>query len=137
MYRVVLDTNCLLAILSSKSIYYHLWKGFQDGKYNLCVSNEILEEYQEIIAIKTSSSIAWNVIRSIVESNHVEFIDPWFKTMAIEDDQDDNKFVDCAFASNASFIVSNDSHFDVLKNIDFPRIAVMKLHEFSIIMGRG
>lgn len=137
MYRVVLDTNCLLAILSSKSIYYHLWKGFQDGKYNLCVSNEILEEYQEIIAIKTNSSIAWNVIRSIVESNHVEFIDPWFKTMAIEDDQDDNKFVDCAFASNASFIVSNDSHFDVLKNIDFPRIAVMKLHEFSIIMGRG
>lgn len=137
MYRVVLDTNCLLAILSSKSIYYHLWKGFQDGKYNLCVSNEILEEYQEIIAIKTNSSIAWNVIRSIVESNHVEFIDPWFKTMAIEDDQDDNKFVDCAFASNASFIVSNDSHFDVLNNIDFPRIAVMKLHEFSIIMGRG
>jgi len=137
VYRVVLDTNCLLAILSSKSIYYHLWKGFQDGKYNLCVSNEILEEYQEIIAIKTNSSIAWNVIRSIVESNHVEFIDPWFKTMAIEDDQDDNKFVDCAFASNASFIVSNDSHFDVLNNIDFPRIAVMKLHEFSIIMGRG
>lgn len=137
MYRVVLDTNCLLAILSSKSIYYHLWKGFQVGKYNLCVSNEILEEYQEIIAIKTNSSIAWNVIRSIVESNHVEFIDPWFKTMAIEDDQDDNKFVDCAFASNASFIVSNDSHFDVLNNIDFPRIAVMKLHEFSIIMGRG
>lgn len=137
MYRVVLDTNCLLAILSSKSIYYHLWKGFQDGKYNLCVSNEILEEYQEIIAIKTNSSIAWNVIRSIVESNHVEFIDPWFKTMAIEDDHDDNKFVDCAFASNASFIVSNDSHFDVLNNIDFPRIAVMKLHEFSIIMGRG
>ncbi|MBQ9176021.1 MAG: putative toxin-antitoxin system toxin component, PIN family [Bacteroidaceae bacterium] len=137
MYRVVLDTNCLLAILSSKSIYYHLWKGFQDGKYNLCVSNEILEEYQEIIAIKTNSSIAWNVIRSVVESNHVEFIDPWFKTMAIEDDQDDNKFVDCAFASNASFIVSNDSHFDVLNNIDFPRIAVMKLHEFSIIMGRG
>ena len=101
------------------------------------MSNEILEEYQEIIAIKTNSSIAWNVIRSIVESNHVEFIDPWFKTMAIEDDQDDNKFVDCAFASNASFIVSNDSHFDVLNNIDFPRIAVMKLHEFSIIMGRG
>ena len=47
--RIVLDTNCLIAALSRHSEYYPVWSDFQAGKYILCVSNEILEEYQEII----------------------------------------------------------------------------------------
>ena len=34
---------------------------------------------------------------------------------------DDNKFVDCAFAANATYIVSDDKHYDVLKEVDFPQ----------------
>lgn len=41
-----------------------------------------------------------------------------------------DKFVDCAFAANATYIVSNDKHYDVLKEIDFPKILVLKLQEF-------
>lgn len=48
----------------------------------------------------------------------------------IQADPDDNKFVDCAFAANATYIVSNDRHFDVLSKIDFPKIQVLKLIEF-------
>ena len=47
--KIVLDTNCLIASLSRHSEYYPVWSEFQAGKYTLCVSNEILEEYQEII----------------------------------------------------------------------------------------
>ena len=128
--RVVLDTNCLLASLSSKSENFRVWKDFQEGKYILCVSNEILEEYQEIIAKKATPSIAQNVIRAIVESDHVEFIDPHFHVYAIFADPDDNKFVDCAFAANAAFIVSEDSHFDALKTLAFPKVLVLKLKAF-------
>ena len=128
--RIVLDTNCLLASLSSKSENYKIWKDFQEGKYTLCVSNEILEEYQEIIAKKATPSIAQNVVRAIIESDNVEFIDPHFHVYAIFDDPDDNKFVDCAFAGNAIFIVSEDRHFDVLKTLSFPRIMVVKLKTF-------
>ena len=53
---------------------------------------------------------------------------------AITADPDDNKFVDCAFASNATFIVSEDSHFDILKDISFPRLLVLKLKEFLKIL---
>ena len=120
--RIVLDTNCLLASLSSKSENFRVWKDFQKGKYTLCVSNEILEEYQEIIAQKTTPSIAQNVVRAIVESENVEFIDPHFHVYAIFADPDDNKFVDCAFAANAAFIVSEDSHFEALKTLAFPRL---------------
>lgn len=128
--RVVLDTNCLLACISSKSENFRVWRDFQAGHFVLCVSNEILEEYQEIIARKTTPSIAENVVNAIVESDYVEFIDPQFHLGLIEADHDDNKFVDCAFAANAAYIVSDDGHFDVLRRIPFPQLLVLKLKTF-------
>ena len=132
--KIVLDTNCLLACISSKSENFRVWKDFQMGRITLCVSNEILEEYQEIISKKASPLVAENVINAIVESEFVEFIDPQFHLGLIVADQDDNKFVDCAFAANAIFIVSEDSHFDVLKDISFPQLLVLKLKEFITML---
>lgn len=128
--RIVLDTNCLLASISSKSENFRVWKDFQAGRFILCVSNEILEEYQEIISRKTNPAVAENVVNAIVESEFVEFIDPQFHLGLIVADHDDDKFVDCAFAANATYIVSDDSHFDVLKTIEFPQLLVLKLKEF-------
>ena len=128
--RIVLDTNCILASISSRSEYFRVWKDFQAGRFALCVSNEILEEYQEIISRKANPAVAENVVNAIVESEFVEFIDPQFHLGLIEADHDDDKFVDCAFAANATFIVSDDKHFDVLKDIPFPKLLVLKLKEF-------
>ena len=132
--KIVLDTNCLLASISSKSENFRIWKDFQTGKFVLCVSNEILEEYQEIIARKASASVAESVINAIVESEFVEFVDPQFHLGLISADHDDDKFVDCAFAANAIFIVSDDSHFDILKDISFPQLLVLKLKEFLRVL---
>ena len=128
--RIVLDTNCLIASLSRHSVYYPVWSSFQAGKYILCVSNDILEEYQEIIEQKTSAIVAKNVIDLLLKSKNVDYITPHFKFGLITADHDDDKFVDCAFAANATYIVSDDSHFDVLKEVDFPRLLVLKLKEF-------
>lgn len=49
MNPVVIDTNCLLQIISKKSPYRPIWDAFLAGRYELCVSNEILDEYQEIL----------------------------------------------------------------------------------------
>lgn len=128
--RIVLDTNCLISSLSKKGQYYPVWKGLQTGQYILCVSTEILEEYAEVIAQKMSAQVASSVIHLLLESSNVELINPYFSLHLIDADQDDNKFVDCAFAANATFIVSNDKHFDVLKVISFPKLIVLKLKEF-------
>ena len=128
--RIVLDTNCLIAALSRHSEYYPVWSEFQAGKYLLCVSNEILEEYEEIIEKKTSAIVAQNVINLLLKSNNVVLVTPSFKFRLIEADHDDDKFVDCAFAANATYIVSDDKHFDVLKEISFPQLLVLKLKEF-------
>ena len=49
MNPVVIDTNCLLQIISKKSPYRPIWDAFLTDRYDLCVSNEILDEYQEIL----------------------------------------------------------------------------------------
>lgn len=132
--RIVLDTNCLLASLSRRGAYFNIWRGLQEGKYTLCVSNEILEEYEEIIAQKTNSVIASNVVQTLLNAPSVELIDAFFRFDLIKNDPDDNKFVDCAIAGNATFVVSNDSHFDVLKEIDFPKLTLKNLREFAAML---
>ena len=105
-------------------------KAFRKGRYTLCVTTEILEEYDEVIARKTSPTVADNVLSYILESGNVLRIDPHFRMQLITADPDDNKFVDCAFAANATYIVSDDTHYDVLQEITFPRILVLKLKAF-------
>ena len=132
--RIVLDTNCLLASLSKRGAYFNVWRGLQEGKYTLCVSNEILEEYEEIIAQKTTPVIASNVVQTLLNAPSVELIDAFFRFELIQKDPDDNKFVDCAIAANATYVVPNDSHFDILKEIDFPKLILKSLQEFSAML---
>ena len=135
--RIVLDTNCLIAILSRKGNYFPVWQGLHQGKNILCVSNDIIEEYEEILSMKTNATIASNVIQAIINSPFVEFVNTYFHFHLIEQDKDDNKFVDCAIAANAQFIVSEDSHFKHLKNIPFPTVNVIRLGEFMNMLMLG
>ena len=135
--RIVLDTNCLLAILSRRGNYFSVWQGLHEGKYTLCVSNEILEEYEEVICSKTNPIIASNVIQMLINSPYVQFVDTYFHFHLIEQDKDDNKFVDCAIAANARFIVSEDAHFKHLKDIPFPYVEVIRLKEFMDLLQSG
>ena len=63
--------------------------------------------------------------------SNVEYITQYFKWNLIKVDPDDNKFTDCAIASNAEFLASNDKHFQVLKDISFPKVKVIDLDELK------
>lgn len=128
---VVLDTNCLLQSLSRRNKYYNVWESFLQEKYVLCVSNDILEEYEEIIASHVSPVAARIAIETILRANNVLRVDAQFRFGLIEADVDDNKFVDCAIVANADYIVTEDSHFNVLKTIPFPKIEIIRLKDFS------
>lgn len=106
------------------SPYRYLWDSFLKGEFTLCISNEIIEEYQEILALKVGANIASNVIELIVNRSNVEFVNPTYRFGLIQTDVDDNKFVDCAIVSGALCIVSNDAHFKVLDEIPFPKVTV-------------
>ena len=130
MNPVVIDTNCLLQIISRRSPYRPIWDAFLQGRYDLCVSNEILEEYQEILGQQITPTVAENVVLLILNQKNVRLIDPHFRIGIITADPDDNKFVDCAFAAGADYLVSEDSHFDVLRHTPFPQINLVSLDEF-------
>ena len=130
MRKIVLDTNCLLMSLPKISPYRMIWDDFLKGKLTLCVTNEIVEEYLEILSQKTNPEIASNVVSVILSQSNVEFVTPYYKMHLIQADEDDNKFVDCAFIAGASCIVSNDAHFKILNEINFPKIFVLKIKEF-------
>lgn len=132
--KIVLDTNCFLMSIPKISPYRVIWDDFLNGSLTLCVSNEIVEEYLEILTIKTSYEIACNVVSVILSRPNVEFITPYYKLHLIQADEDDNKFVDCAFSAGASCIVSNDAHFRILENVDFPKIIVMRIQDFIQIL---
>lgn len=128
--QVVLDTNCLVQIISIHSPYRSAWQAFRNGHYTLCVSNEILNEYYEILERVSNSAVAHNVVNAIIRSPYTRKLDPHFRFGLIEQDPDDNKFVDCAIIANADYIVSEDTHFRVLEDIPFPRVSVIRLDDF-------
>ena len=108
-----------------------VWDAFLRGEFILCLSNEIVEEYLEILSNKTTSSIAGNVISTILNQHNIELINPHYRFGLIQSDIDDNKFVVCAIVANAEFLVSNDSHFRVLEQIPFPKVNILRLQSFS------
>ena len=129
--KVVLDTNILIAVIGKKSPFRWIFDCIIQGRIILCASNDILFECQEILVKKTSPEVAENVVNFITINPYTEKTDIFFNFGLIAEDADDNKFVDCAIASNAACLVSNDKHFQILKAIDFPKVKVLELQEFE------
>lgn len=51
-------------------------------------------------------------------------------------DADDNKFVDCAIASSAELIVTNDKDFNPLRDIPWPKVEIMRIEKFVEIISQ-
>lgn len=131
MQSIVLDTNVLVMSISARNVYHKVWQAFLQGDYTLCVSNEILEEYVEVLTRNINVRVAEAVVYAILTRWNVRKLDPHYRFHLIKADEDDNKFVDCAIAGNARYIVTEDQHFDVLKEISFPKVAVINIDDFA------
>ena len=133
--RVVIDTNQLLSSISPKSTSHWLYQAIFSGRFTLCVTTDILEEYDEIIEWGFSrSDVADAVLEALINSSYVEQISVSFFWWFITVDPDDNKFSDCAIAAGADYLITEDRHFDVLREIGFPRVNVVSLEEFRQIL---
>lgn len=135
--NVVLDTNVLLVSLPSHSPFYPIFQALRQGHYTLFVTNEVLTEYGEQISIRLGLTRTDVQLRELLNLSTVALIDVYFKWYKIKADPDDDKFVDCAFACGADYLVTNDRHFNVLKDaVDFPQVAVVTAQEFMDILSK-
>ena len=116
--RVCIDTNALLQLFGQNQDALPIRRALLGGRLELAVSTEILLEYQEVIT-RLSGSERWGELErfftllSLLHSN-ILFVDPQFQFRVITTDPDDNKFVDCAIAAQAEYIITSDQHFDLL-----------------------
>ena len=74
--------------------------------------------------------IASNIIQALLDLPNTKMVQVYFHLHLITADPDDDKFVDCAFKANAKYIVTQDHHYDILKQTQFPRIEVIDIDEF-------
>ena len=130
MSRIVLDTNSLIQSIPSRSKFRPLWDSFFDGTNHLCVSTEILNEYEEILQRLAGDGVAKDILGAIINNPYTVHIEPSFHFMLIEAAPDDNKFVDCAVAANAKYLVTEDKHYNVLRQVEFPHVDVVGIEEF-------
>ena len=62
------------------------------------------------------------------------YITKYYRWELIEQDYDDNKFADCAIACNAHYLATNDKHFTISKRIAFPKVNVISVDEFKLVI---
>ena len=108
------------------------------GRLELAVSTEILFEYEERIT-RLSGAARWQQVERFLTvlfylHANVLFVDPQFHFGVITADPNDNKFVDCAVAAQADYIITSDQHFYALSGSGYkPRpITPQEFIEFHL-----
>jgi putative PIN family toxin of toxin-antitoxin system len=120
--------------LASGSPYHLIFQSLVKGKFSLAVTADILLEYEEVLQQKYSIATAKTFITLLDELPNVNFIHNYFRWQLITTDPDDNKYCDCAVATQASYIVTEDRHFEALKNIPFPSPTAVRIDRFMNIL---
>ncbi len=134
--KVVLDTNVILSSIFPYSPFRPIFDHFEAGSFRLGLTTEILLEYEEKLSSNFSPFVAELVVGAMPLKANVEFIEVFFKWKLIYHDLDDNKFVDCALAFGADYLVTNDRHFRALRSIPFPSLTVLKMEDFMKILSK-
>ncbi len=134
MLQVVLDTNAVLSSVSRRSPYRIILDKLFDGEYDIFITNDILLEYEEKITQNFDTETATSIVDAMSLLDNIHKTAVYFNFQLIERDPDDNKFVDCAFASNAHYLVTNDKHFNILKSVDFPKINLIRIEDFKVLL---
>ena len=130
--RTVIDTNVLVASLSSKSIHHWLVRQLLEEKIDLFVTGKIMLEYEEVLKQKYSASVAVNFLNALKELPNIHYTQIYFRWNLLKD-EDDNKFTDCYIAASAQYLITHDSGFNIFKSIPFPMVHVLNIPEFEKI----
>ncbi len=127
--RVVIDTNVFISSFFGgiPRDIIDLWK---NGKIILCLSQAIVEEYLEVLnrlGLEDEKELH-KLTKLFAEAFNSLFTAKPPKIMVVEDDPDDDKFIECAVALDSKIIISGDKHLkEIKKYID---IEILSPREF-------
>lgn len=134
--KVVIDTNVLLVSISPRSDDNWLWQAILLGEIDLYVTTDILAEYAEIIEQQMGKAVADAALDLLSDLENVHNVTKYYSWQLVEIDPDDNKFVDCAIAAGAEYLVSEDKHLRIINQYPYFNITLLKLAEFKLLLGK-
>jgi putative PIN family toxin of toxin-antitoxin system len=109
--RVVIDTNIFISSFfgGNPRKIIDLWKS---GRITLCFSKPIVDEYVEVLrrlGLQNERELE-ELLRLFSLGIHVLFTVRTPELHIVKDDPDDDKFIECAVALKAGFVISGDKH---------------------------
>ncbi len=132
--NVVLDTNVVLVAVSERSPFHWIISQLEMGNYHLCLTTDILVEYNEIIGRHMGPEVADLALKAILQLPNLVFVNKYYFWQIVTQDPDDNKFLECAIACNANYIVSEDKHLRGIPTDDFLKVEVVSIADFKAIL---
>ena len=127
--RVVLDTNIIVSrYLSPVGVPAQVLERWQRGAFELLVSGPILSEYEAVLGYerlqRRHGMNAERIGRAVERIRRSATLVVPTETLAVvEEDPDDDKFLECGVAGDAEIIVSGDDH--LLKLRTFRHIQIL------------
>lgn len=116
MIKIVIDTNVFISSFlgGNPRKIIKLW---EDGKIYWCLSNDIIDEYIAVLqkmGLQNDQEIH-ELLKIFAEGHNIIFTTNTPKIEIIDEDPDDNKFIECAVELEAQYIVSGDNHLKKIK----------------------
>lgn len=127
--KIVLDTNVFISGIFFSGPPTQILRAWKNKRLQIILSQDILIEYQRVAESLTLKYPSIDILPIIeLVTVHGQFVDTKNVDITVCEDPDDNKFIECAIASDTKIIVSGDKH--LLKIKGFKGIKVHKPREF-------
>ena len=119
MQKVVIDTNVFVSALIQRGFPYLIVNDlFIEGKLDLCISDEVLQEYYLVLSRKK-----FNKFQDFVSKAETLLADIETKStkvfpttkLSIISDKDDNKFLELAEKCKADFLITGNTNDFTIK----------------------
>jgi len=127
--KVVIDTNVFVSSFfgGNPRKIVEMWK---QGKLTLCLSKEIVSEYTTVldrIGLENQKELK-EIFSLFARGIHSVFSGKTPVLKVVIDDPDDDKFIECAVALKAEYIISGDK--DLLEVSEYMGIKILNPREF-------
>lgn len=109
--KVVIDTNVFISAFGWDGKPEAVLRLMEQRKVINFTTNDIYAELQRVVAypkLKFSPTLQVNILEFVFSWSR--FVQPQEIVSVVTDDPDDDKFLACAIAANASAIISGDPH---------------------------
>jgi putative PIN family toxin of toxin-antitoxin system len=127
--RVVVDTNVFVSSFfgGNPRKIVDIWKS---GQVTICLSKPIIDEYVEVLqrlGLQNERELG-ELLNLFARGFHVLFSANTPELHLVNEDPDDDKFIECAVALKADFVISGDKNLIAIQ--DYMSIRIVTPKEF-------